>query len=355
MATEAIACAPLCMEEAFTSLRFLYLKLRIIPEQTLKLPSKNKGNTLRGAFGIAFRHLVCVPQCHTARTCPLKEACPYKGVFEPAPPAGMDRLSKNRDTPRPFVFRPPITSKNTYMPGESFEFGLVLLGRSVDYLPYFVMAFRDITRQGFGLNRAPCVLEEVRVADLAEAALGTRNTSVYQAPDELFHVPKPLNLVDWVNSRLRKQALSASGDSVVCNETSWEHTIIVNFLTPTSLKSEERVVREPEFQQLFKRVRDRVNALSTFYGSGPIEADFKDLGKRSEQVRTLDTSVAWQERSRRSSRTHQRHELSGFVGNCTYEGDLREFLPWLIAGEMVHVGRHTAWGNGLYELHQERQ
>jgi hypothetical protein len=124
----------------------------------------------------------------------------------------------------------------------------------------------------------------------------------------------------------------------------------VHFLTPTSLKSEERTVRQPEFHHLFRRVRDRLNALCTFYGTGPIEADFKGLGDRAESVRTLESETSWVERSRLSSKTHQRHELSGFVGSCTYEGRIGEFLPWLIAGELIAVGRHTAWGNGSCKL-----
>ncbi len=55
-------------------------------------------------------------------------------------------------------------AKTTYQVGERFEFGLILLGKAVDYLPYFVLAFRELARQGFGLNRARCELEEVRVA-----------------------------------------------------------------------------------------------------------------------------------------------------------------------------------------------
>jgi len=43
-------------------------------------------------------------------------------------------------------------------------------------------------------------------------------------------------------------------------------------------------------------------------------------------------------------------ELSGFVGEATYEGELSEFLPWLALGELIHIGKHTAWGNGRIEL-----
>jgi len=341
-------------QQALAKLVVLALRLKIAPQETLRLPAHNKGNTLRGAFGIAFRRLVCIPQCRGASACPLGHRCPYKVVFEPSPTPEAERLTKSQDSPRPFVFRPPPESKAAYLPGEHFEFGLVLVGSSVDYLPYFVLSFRDIARQGFGPGRARCELNEVLALLPAghsrEACPPRRRGSgnpledqhVYGAEDKLFHTPTAGALGDWVNLRLGQFGINGSGEPV--------RRITVRFLTPTALKFEERVVRRPEFHHLFKRLRDRLNALSTFYGHGPIEADFKGLGERSEQVQTVESDVRWLERSRVSSKTHQRHELSGFVGACTYEGELAEFIPWLAAGELVGVGRHTTWGNGQYTI-----
>jgi hypothetical protein len=96
------------LSQAAASFAFLPLRLRIVPQQELKLPAIGKSNTLRGAFGMAFRRLVCIPQCREARLCPLGQTCPYRIIFEPSPPPGADRLSKNQDIPRPFIFRPPL-------------------------------------------------------------------------------------------------------------------------------------------------------------------------------------------------------------------------------------------------------
>jgi hypothetical protein len=35
---------------------------------------------------MAFRRLVCIPQCHEVRLCPLAATYPYRIIFEPAPP-----------------------------------------------------------------------------------------------------------------------------------------------------------------------------------------------------------------------------------------------------------------------------
>jgi len=325
---------------AENALRIGLFRFTLAPLQPLEVPAVNKGNMLRGGFGHAFRRLCCIPQCKDARACPLDGSCPYKTVFEPSPPPGADRLSKNQDIPRPFVFRPPQTRQTRFEKGERFEFGLVLIGRALDFLPYFVLSFRELTGEGLGLNRAVCELENVTACDFDQSAVA----EVYQSSDQIFHAPVPLDLAAWVERRMRRFAPSR---------------ITVRFLTPTHLTFEGQIVKRPEFHHLFKRVRDRVNALSSFYGDGPVDANFKGLGERAEKVRTVSSKIEWAERFRTSSKTHQRHELSGFVGECTYEFPVSSFelptsnfdlLQWLICGELLHVGKHAGWGNGWYGL-----
>ena len=83
-------------------------RFTLTPARALVVPAVNKGNMLRGGFGHAFRRLCCVPQCKDAKACPLAASRPYKAIFEPSPPPGADRLSRNQDIPRPFVFRAPL-------------------------------------------------------------------------------------------------------------------------------------------------------------------------------------------------------------------------------------------------------
>jgi hypothetical protein len=49
---------------------------------------------------------------------------------------------------------------------------------------------------------------------------------------------------------------------------------------------------------------------------------------------------------RRSGRTGQSHSIGGFAGVAEYEGDLREFLPFLEAAQWTGVGRQAVWGKG---------
>jgi hypothetical protein len=317
----------------------------IAPRTPLLVPALNKGNMLRGGFGHAFRRLCCIPQCKDARSCPVGMSCPYKAIFEPSPPPGAEALSKNQDIPRPFVFRAPQTKQTRFEPSEPFEFELVLIGRALDFLPYFVLSFRELAAEGLGLNRAKCHLERVEQLDLSSNGTSASNrepTVLYRSQSQILQTVKPSQAAEWIEERLETCSTTQDDGAV--------QRIAIRFATPTLLKSDGEIIRRPEFHHILKRLRDRINALSTFFDGGPIEADFRSLGERAERVHTVSAHTEWIERSRTSSKTKQRHELSGFIGEATYEGNLNEFLPWLTLGELVHVGKHTAWGNGRMEI-----
>jgi hypothetical protein len=287
-------------------MEFALYRFRLAPSETLFLPARNKGNVLRGALGGMLRELSCDPACPGAARCPRRATCPYAQVFEPAPPPGAPALSNYLAIPRPFVIRAPLEEKTRYEAGESLDFELVLAGRIVELLPWFQQSFERLAERGWGLNRARCVLGSAGQVEIAR-------------PE--YAAPPP-----------------QTGE------------IAIRFLTPTHLVFGGQTVRHPEFHHLFKRLRDRLNALSTFYCGAPLQLDFKGLGQRAEKVACVRRDLRWEERQRRSSRTGMRHPIGGLLGECVFAGDLAEFLPLLWLGQYLHVGKHAAWGNGRLEL-----
>jgi hypothetical protein len=227
--------------------------------------------------------------------------------------------------------------------GESFEFELILIGRALEFIPYFVLAFRELADVGLGLNRGRCTLDVVEELGLSSPVSGRLSSVafVYSAEDQLFRSVKGIDSSEWIESRIREL------QPAIHNSQS---AIRISFLTPTFIRVDGQVIREPEFHHIFKRLRDRINALSTFFGDGPLDVDFRGLGERSQKIRRVAARFEWIDRARTSAKTGQRHELSGFVGDATYKGELDEFLPWLVLGEPTHFSRFTAWGHGRFEI-----
>jgi len=358
-------------------------RFELDPVEEILLPAQNKGIILRGAFGKVFKEACCPHwpdwrnrECAGPDPCPIRERCAYAIIFEPSPTPGSDRLSLNQDIPRPFVFKPPLEEKTNYGAGEHIGFDLILAGKAREYLPYFIVAFRELGEQGIGTKRngrrgrfrffsvtAPNVISES--APQAE----TKQSVVYSHSD---------NLVRNIPAKITLQEITERANALD------PYRVTIRFLTPTILKHENQVIREPEFHHIVKRLRDRINALATFYGDGPLPWDFKGMGERAEKVKRIQnvpsplvgevevrepqntplpsggearvrgkSGFHWIEAGRRSTKGWKKgitHDLSGFIGEATYEGDIREFLPLLILGEYLHVGKSAAFGLGRYEL-----
>src|SRR5438309_9120338 len=148
------------------------------------MPAYNKGNVIRGGFGSTFRRIVCHGSCCQPETCKLRSVCPYTAVFQPFVPEGSEKISKNRDIPRPFVLKPPLDTTETYLPGERLSFDVVLVGKTKDYLPYFIVTFKELSQAGLGRHRSPvelCAVEHVG-SDGIEVPVYTSESNLVQPP-----------------------------------------------------------------------------------------------------------------------------------------------------------------------------
>jgi len=261
---------------------------------------RKSGNVLRGTFGTI-------------------NAGAFARMFEPA--ASDERPSGLAEPPRPFVFRASHLDGCTFKRGERFYFDVHVFEMRHPVLPYFIQAFGEAGREGFGTGRGKADLEAVWRLD------SNGKPAVTEGKDS---TPEPVVICLCPEARPVRQAR-------------------VRFATPTELKSTQAATDAHEFATLFARARDRVSTLRALYGEGPLSIDFKRMGERAAEVRMTRCELRHINVERRSSRTGQTHSIGGFVGEAEYEGDLTEFIPFLKAARWTGVGRHTVWGNG--ELH----
>ncbi|MBW2031455.1 MAG: CRISPR system precrRNA processing endoribonuclease RAMP protein Cas6 [Deltaproteobacteria bacterium] len=301
------------------------LRFILEAEEVIRLPRMNKGITLRGAFGTSLRNLVCADKKASCETCQIHGECPYGVVFAPRIPEEAERLRLNRDIPRPFVIKPPLDGKEAYEPGEPICFDLVLVGSCRNLFPYVMVSFNELGRRGIGAGRGRFKIGHVECLD------GLGDTwKVMEAGDNLVHTP---------------QQEIHLGQALELNE----NRVRVRFVTPVLLKEKGKWVR-PAFGALMRRLRDRINALSYFYCGKPLEMDFRGFGERAEKVRTVSHDLQWVEERRYSKNRDITHNLKGYVGEAIYEGELKEFWPFLWLGQYLHVGKAAAFGQGWYEV-----
>ncbi len=302
----------------------------LIPQEPIILPSY-KGSTLRGGFGNAFRRVVCALKKNDCDECILKEKCVYSYVFETPPPSDTKMMRKYKSAPHPFIIEPPPEKRRCYTPKDEITFGLTLIGRAIDYLPYFVYTFDELGKMGIGKGRGKFAMQTVK--DVSDKMSGA---------DEIIYDSKSKTLKSFNAS-----ALSISFPSLTSNPLH----LSLSFLTPARLIYNGHLTLDLEFHMLIRQLLRRISLLSYFHcGMDMSDWDFRGIIERAKEVTVNKRNLKWYEWERYSARQDTKLNMGGFVGEISFEGDVEPFMPLVNAGEVLHVGKGTGFGLGKYGI-----
>jgi len=317
------------------SIEYKQFRFGITPLEPLILPSY-KGSTLRGGFGYAFKRVVCaIRDKEECPDCILKEKCVYSYVFETPPPSDTKMMRKYKAAPHPFVIEPPPEKRRGYKPGDEINFGLTLIGRAIDYLPYFIYTFDELGKVGIGKGKAKYELKDVFCDE----------KKIYDSESKTLKSFKPSYLpLNMKNVIVRNPDLNLDDEA-----------ISLSFLTPTRILFDGHLTLDLEFHILIRNLLRRLSLLSYFHCNGdPSTWDFKGLIEKAKDVKLKKRDLRWYDWQRYSGRQDTRIKMGGFVGEITFEGDIKPFMPLIKAGEVLHVGKGTGFGLGKYRILMEK-
>jgi len=258
-----------------------------------------KGSTLRGSFGVAFRRICCLQRKKECADCLLRQKCPFIYIFNSSPPPDAKKLRRYDNIPRPFLILPPLDKKQEYLPGEKLAFQLTLIGEAINYLPYFILAFKEMGKSGLGkkVNGKRGTFQLIRVNALSfpdEKAL-----RVYSLSDDLVHNVDAKIYHSLIMEKVQKMD---------------KEKVKITFITPLRLRYERNYIRHPEFYHLIKALLGRLSSLSYFYCGEELKIDFKKLIQDAQEVKSVSCAYSWQDWWRYSSRQKVRMALGGIVG-----------------------------------------
>jgi hypothetical protein len=324
------------------ALRWARLQVLLRAEEALSLPAY-AGSTFRGAFGHAFKRVAC-PLRGSCETCSHQAVCVYATVFETPGSADGSPLVRAARAAHPFVLEPPAVPAQAVPPGARVALGLVLIGRAIGLAPYFIAACRELGRQGVGRGRGRCTVERVVAEDPDDAA----GRVVYDGSADLMAPAVPV----WSAVELPGMR---NGDFGVRNDHSRgeNERVTLEFLTPARLRQEADLVVRPEFATLAAALLRRVSVLAELHCGHQPAIDARELLARADAVRVERSELRWHDWERYSARQDARMALGGFVGRITFAGPLEVWMPLLRLGEVLHVGKGTAFGLGKYRLAEE--
>lgn len=293
-----------------------------------------KGATLRGAFGFALKKVACIRQDAFCEQCAFPNQCPYSYLFET--PVSEDPAYGGE--PHPFVLEPPLDNTRTYPRGAPFVFDAVLIGRGLEFLPHFVLALRELGLSGLGkgkgrvsLNRCFCIGNDPERNEPFLSDIYDGQTGVFQ---------------NHLSPRSFDPHVTAEAASLPKGAL-----LKLHFLTPTRITLQDRLTMNIDFELLMRTLLRRVSVLAVRHCGQKLSVDCNELILRArDQVRVVESQLFWEELERYSMRQERRVKIGGFRGEILFEGNFSEFLPYLMLGKYLHVGKGTTFGLGKYNL-----
>jgi hypothetical protein len=317
------------MLDELKKLRFARFRVEMEAQGPLRLPPY-KGATLRGAFGSTFKRVVCVRRDGECAGCLVRAHCAYSYVFEtPATEREADPVRNYTFAPHPFVMEPPEDTCEAYETGELLSLGLVLIGRAIDYLPYFIYALDEMGQRGLGHGRGKARL--ARVLTAAAAAVAAPETAIYTTTNPqlasgwpVCSGPRP---TDWVGNAMR-----------------------LRLATPARLKDEGRLTPSLDFALLIRSLLRRASELTRIHCEATLGLDYREWIDRARSVQQVEAALRWHDWERYSRRQETRMKMGGLVGTVVFAGELAPFVPLVTLGLDLHVGKGTSFGLGRYEI-----
>ena len=296
-------------------------RLRIQFHEEARIPPY-KGSTLRGGFGAALKSVMCGSVKRSCDECRVSQRCLYAQTFETMP--GSSRSSFSPTPPHPYVIEPPLDGKTLFGAGDTLEFGLLLFGKSNNYLAFFLHATSLMGKRGIGRGATgPAMFSLTAVYDAA-------GNMIFEPEGErLLGDPQPTDMV------------------LVATNRDINSSLRLSFVTPFRLKYMNQFHDEMPFHILVRAMLRRISALFIHHGDGEPEIDYRGLVHRAMGITAQDRRICWVDWERYSNRQQTKMFLGGLVGSVTYMDVPGEYLPLLALAKEVHLGKQTSFGLGL--------
>lgn len=296
-----------------------YIKLQFIAEilENTAMPS-NKVSALRGGLGEMLLQQHCIRD-RNCEVCIFKKPCLFRHTFytdmekKPAYVTGKESVGYliECDDVREFFEK-----------GSKLQFNLLLFGDSIAYFNLYFQAFYQLGMYGVGKNKSVFQIAEVRSME--------GNRIIYRDRADMGEY-KVFFLKDYIESRKKELRIGQEPCAMV-------------FTSPFSMKYQKEYMKEFYGEPLVKGAARRVQMLNYYMGQET------ELPEFSQYPRIIHQKIK-QESIKRYSSTHgSTMILRGISGYAILQDITEECLNYLIAGEVLHIGRNTSFGFGKYHL-----
>jgi hypothetical protein len=224
----------------------------------------------------------------------------------------------------PIVLEPPLNPSHKDS-NEPIIFTVRLFGRATNASPFVIEACRRLAINGLGKDRYPFDLEEVRDSSEQGALLFHKDGTEYGAYPSLR--------------------------SISCEQDKSAEQAFLEFLTPTRLVEDGKLLRTPTVEALVRAIVFRIRAIAYFHDAKRWDPDIEALQKATKGVKITSADTSFKRLERLSTRQQRKVPLDGFVGRMCLAGEsLGNLYPLFVAGQVLHIGKGTVFGLGWYRI-----
>jgi hypothetical protein len=270
---------------------------------------------LRSGLGATLRMQECATARPSCDGCPERAGCNYLEVFESPGAGGGNGVTTH--TPHPFVLGSAFSGE-LIRAGDCATVQLTLIGPAMEGGRGLLRALVDLGASGrcCGYFRVAAVRS---VVEPERAVFSVRGRELGQ-------------LRPW------EPEMRIGGSPIALR---------LRFSGPVRLKG---VSGAPLFADIWRSLIRRISLLSEAWGEGLDPAERDRLLKLCDGVQTVESLFAETGGQRYSARQRSEVPMNGLTGEVVAAGSVEPLLPYLWAGQWLHVGSSTAMGYGAYEL-----
>lgn len=327
------------------------------------------GATLHGAMGHWLKKLKCKRIDPYSDICNRNCICNYQLIMDNALNNPEHPLAHTLSKPpNPYImdaFTPaPIFIKAKVQ----YSFVLSLIGSANELLLDAIVALTMAGIEGIGGRRNKHYLLQNVVALQPDGS----EIMVYDNVSDLQQFELLLQQTTAVNPSVQevkaqsKTQLQVPSNLVPFTIQNALQSIKAKQLNPQNLtlhfKSPLRIISRKEvlirgyqlpFNLLFRLLYNRAANLALLYG-GANEATF--LSEQNEAANNIQHQwdmLQWKDMRHWSNLKKNWEKMGGLLGSINFKGDFKEYLPLLILGQYIHIGKSTSFGLGKYTLDYE--
>ncbi|TYQ15709.1 UNVERIFIED_CONTAM: uncharacterized protein DUF2276 [Acetivibrio alkalicellulosi] len=282
-----------------------------------------KGSALRGAFGNAFKKLVCNMDWDDCRSCVLSSDCPYAYIFMGIVDKENQLRSATVNMPVPYVIDPPDSINSYIKKGEQFKFSMTIFGKACEYNGFIISSVEKMGVCGLGKNKGQFVVQSVNC--------GLSNETIFIKDNMCLNKIMEKSLITFESSYVAKK-------------------IELEFKTPFKASHNGKLVSSVDFEVIMRNILRRLQLMLFYHYKIDARLKFDKIIESSKKIQTIKDNLKVYDWVRVSGRTGNKIPMSGYVGKISFAGELTPFMSLLRAGEILHIGKGCSLGMGKYSL-----